>query len=441
MTGEWVKVPISSVVRVLIGGTPNRSIPDYWGGDIPWATAKDIANVNGRYLNETEQFITKDGLHNSSAKVLPAGTVVITARGTVGAIAQVGRQMAINQSCYALIPSEVMDNDFLFYAIKATASEMQSLTYGTVFETITTQTFDQWLLPSPPLAEQRAIAHILGTLDDKIELNRRMSQTLEEMARALFKAWFVDFEPVRAKMEGRWRRGESLPGLPAHLYDLFPDRLVDSQLGMIPEGWEVKSIGELTDIVGGSTPRTECAEYWEGGTHYWVTPKDLSTLSVPVLLHTERKITDSGLAQISSGLLPRGTVLLSSRAPIGYLAIVEIPVAVNQGFIAMKPRNGVSNLFLLRWANIAYDEILSHANGSTFMEISKASFRQIRLVVPPGTIMDGFERLSRPMYSKVVENENASRTLAALRDALLPKLIRGEMRVKDAEKFLKERGL
>jgi len=285
-------------------------------------------------------------------------------------------------------------------------------------------------------AEQRAIAHILGTLDDKIELNRRMNETLEAMARALFKAWFVDFEPVRAKMEGRWKRGESLPGLPAHLYDLFPDRLVDSELGEIPEGWGVKCIGDLAEVVGGSTPKTERIEYWEGGTHHWVTPKDLSGLSVPVLLDTERKITDAGLAQISSGLLPKGTVLFSSRAPIGYLAIAEVPVAVNQGFIAMKPRPDVSNLFLLRWACAAHDEIVSHANGSTFLEISKANFRPIRTVVPKNEIMNAFDRLSRQMYLKVVKHERESRTLAQLRDTLLPKLISGELRVKDAETFL-----
>jgi type I restriction enzyme S subunit len=300
---------------------------------------------------------------------------------------------------------------------------------------------DQEVVWLPPLPEQRAIAHILGTLDDKIEVNRRMSQTLEAMARALFKAWFVDFEPVRAKMEGRWQRGQSLPGLPAHLYDLFPDRLVDSELGEIPEGWEVKRIGDLAEVFGGSTPRTDRSEYWEGGTHHWVTPKDLSALSVPVLLDTERKITDAGLSQISSGLLPKGTVLLSSRAPIGYLAIAEVPVAVNQGFIAMKPRPGISNLFLLRWASAAQEEIVSHANGSTFLEISKSSFRTIRVVSPSSPIMNAFDRISRPMYRKVVKNERESRTLAALRDALLPKLIRGEIRVKEVERFLKERGL
>jgi type I restriction enzyme S subunit len=273
--------------------------------------------------------------------------------------------------------------------------------------------------------EQRAIAHILGTLDDKIELNRRMNETLEAMARALFKSWFVDFDPVRAKAEGRD------PGLPKSLADLFPDSFEDSELGEIPKGWEVKPIGDLANVVGGTTPSTKEPAYWEGGTHAWATPKDLSALSVPVLLDTERRITDAGLSQVGSGLLPKGTVLLSSRAPIGYLAVAEIPVAINQGFIAMTPKTGTSNIFLLLWTSVANEAILSRANGSTFLEISKANFRPIPVVAPSATVMSVFDRLARPTYERIVECARESRTLAALRDALLPRLISGELRVKD----------
>ena len=127
---------------------------------------------------------------------------------------------------------------------------------------------------------------------------------------------------------------------------LFPDRLVESELGKIPEGWEVKAVGAIASIVGGTTPSTKQAQYWEGGTHCWATPKDLASLSVPVLLKTERRITDAGLSKIGSGLLPPGTVLLSSRAPIGYLAVAETPVAINQGFIGILPRDEMSNLFI-----------------------------------------------------------------------------------------------
>jgi len=296
-------------------------------------------------------------------------------------------------------------------------------------------TFDQVAelqLALPPIVGQVAIADFLDRIDDKIELNRRMNETLEAMARALFKSWFVDFDAVRAEAEGRD------PGLPQPLADLFPARFVDSELGEIPEGWETKPIGALAEVVGGSTPSTTKSEYWEGGRHCWATPKDLSALNTPVLIETERRITDAGLAQISSGLLPAGTVLLSSRAPIGYLAIAEVPVAINQGFIAMKPTKPVPNLFLLLWARVAHEDILSRANGSTFLEISKSSFRPIPVVRPTDRVLSAFDAIAEPLYRSVVINERESRTLASLRDALLPKLISGELRVTSIERFIKD---
>jgi type I restriction enzyme S subunit len=281
----------------------------------------------------------------------------------------------------------------------------------------------------PPLTEQRAIAHILGTLDDKIELNRKQNETLEAMARALFKAWFVDFEPVRAKMQGRWQRGQSLPGLPAHLYDLFPNRLVESELGEIPVGWRHSTIGEEVTVCGGSTPSTKEPEFWEGGQHCWATPKDLSALKFPVLLGTDRKITDAGLAKISSGLLPVGTVLLSSRAPIGYLAIAEVPTAINQGFIAMKCDGALPNVFVLPWCRESMDAIVGNANGSTFQEISKSNFRPLRVVVPSDPVLESFTKSAGTLYRQMVENERESLLLTQLRDTLLPKLISGELRI------------
>ena len=276
-------------------------------------------------------------------------------------------------------------------------------------------------IPLPPLPAQRAIAHILGTLDDKIELNRRMNETLEAMARAIFQDWFVDFGPTRAKMEGRQ------PYLPPEVWSQFPDRLADSELGPIPEGWEVRPLGEVAEVVGGTTPSTKQPAYWEDGTHCWATPKDLAALATPVLLGTERKITDAGLQCIGSGLLPRGSVLLSSRAPIGYLAIAEVPVAINQGFIGILPREEVSNIFMLYWCRAFHEEIVNYANGSTFLEISKGNFRQLIAVMPDSVAMTAFDRSTRPLYERVVSNERENRALAVLRDALLPRLVSGEV--------------
>jgi len=321
------------------------------------------------------------------------------------------------------------ENDYAYYLIKwekVRSYAISQMTGTSGRQRVQTKVFDHLFVPIPPLPEQRAIAHILGTLDDKIELNRRMNETLEAMAQAIFKSWFVDFDPVRAKMEGR------PTGLTKEIEDLFPDSFEDSELGEIPRGWEVATIGEIVNIAGGSTPSTKESTYWENGCHYWATPKDLSSLSTPVLLGTERKITDAGLAQIGSGKLPAGTVLLSSRAPIGYLAISEVPVSINQGFIAMLPREEVSNLFILYWAACAHEEIVSRANGSTFLEISKANFRQILVIRPTKSVMELFESNVRPLYLQIVRNERETMILATLRSSLLPKLLSGEIRVKEA---------
>ena len=275
----------------------------------------------------------------------------------------------------------------------------------------------------PPLPEQRAIAHILGTLDDKIELNRRMNETLEDMARALFKSWFVDFDPVRAKMEGRD------PGLPKHLADLFPDRLVDSELGPIPEGWEVSEIGREVDVVGGSTPSTKEPAFWEEGNVHWATPKDLSRIQSPVLIETERKITSAGLQKISSDLLPVGTVLMSSRAPVGYLAIAQVPLAVNQGFIAMKCSERISKEYTLSWCYENMDIIKANAGGTTFQEISKRNFRPLKVIVPTTGILKVYDSIVNPLFEKITLNVHESHTLAAQREALLPKLVSGDLRV------------
>ena len=271
------------------------------------------------------------------------------------------------------------------------------------------------------------MAHILGALDDKIELNLRMNETLEAMARALFKSWFVDFDPVRAKLDGRDR------GVPQTVVGLFPDRFVDSQLG-IPEGWEVSEIGKEVDVVGGATPSTKEAAYWKGGKQHWATPKDLSKLSSPVLLETDRRITETGVQKISSGLLPTGTVLLSSRAPIGYLAIAEVPTAVNQGFIAMVCKRRLPNVFVLFWCFENLDYIKGISGGTTFAEISKKAFRPIPITVPPEEVLGAYEDAVRPLYDRIVANTKESVMLVQTRNLLLPKLISGEILVHEAEK-------
>ena len=275
----------------------------------------------------------------------------------------------------------------------------------------------------PDLMNQQRIGDLLGALGDKIELNRRMNETLEAMARAVFKDWFVDFGPTRAKVEGR------AAYLASELWNLFPDALDDEQK---PVGWRLSEIGKEVKVVGGTTPSTKEPSFWTEGEHHWATPKDLSKLGSPVLLDTDRKITNAGLTKISSGLLPIGTVLLSSRAPIGYLAVAEVPTAVNQGFIAMVCKKQLSNLFVLFWCYENLDYIKSISGGSTFAEISKRVFRPVPAVVPSEQVLTAYDRIVRPLYDGIAANTRESVSLAETRDLLLPKLMSGEIRLAEA---------
>jgi len=443
MANDWRETQLSSIAK-LRSGFPFKS--SSWTDDgVP---VIKIANVkDGRIVADGCGYVSHQTAATVPEWMTQEGDVLIAMTGYVGEVALVraGEKYLINQRVgrFDFLDDSPVVPEYFFYYLRQPdiRSQLETMARGSAQPNLSANDAAKLCVPVPPEEEQRAIAHILGTLDDKIELNREQNETLEAMASALFKAWFVDFDPVRAKMEGRWQRGQSLPGLPAHLYDLFPDRLVESELGEIPEGWRHSTIGAEVTVCGGSTPSTKEPEFWDGGHHCWATPKDLSALKFPVLLDTDRKITDAGLAKISSGLLPVGTVLLSSRAPIGYLAIAEVPTAINQGFIAMKCDGALPNVFVLAWCRESMDAILGNANGSTFQEISKSNFRPIPVVVPSEPVLASFTQSADSLYRQMAENERESRSLAQLRDTLLPKLISGELRIPDAEAFLKARGL
>ena len=235
----------------------------------------------------------------------------------------------------------------------------------------------------------------------------------------------MDFEPVKAKAAG----ATAFPSMPAEIFARVPCAFQASPLGPIPQGWVIESIGDVVTVRGGGTPSTTNDSFWADGTHYWATPKDLSSLRHPVLMSTERRITEAGVAKISSGILPIDSVLLSSRAPVGYLAITKAPTAINQGFIAIECNGPIKPHFMLHWLDSQMDEIKSRASGTTFAEISKSAFRPIPAVVPPPAIMSAFEDIARPIFDVIAQSIAESSRLTALRDYLLPQLLSGKVRV------------
>ena len=283
---------------------------------------------------------------------------------------------------------------------------------------------------SYPVDEQelRAAVSLLSMLDDRITLLRETNATLEAIAQALFKSWFVDFDPVRAKMEGR-----TPEGMDEATAALFPDGLETSELGEVPRGWRVMPVGDAIEAVGGATPDTKNEAFWEPPVHCWTSPKDLSGIAAPVLLDTERKVSDQGLAKIGSGLLPSGTLLMSSRAPIGYLALAQVPLAINQGYIAMLPGGLLPPLYMYFWCRHNMDNIKGRANGSTFMEISKKAFRPIPVLVPTNDLVTAFTATTEALFARLTANEHQAQTLSTLRDTLLPRLISGQLRLPEAQ--------
>ena len=366
------------------------------------------------------------------------------------------------------IKSQELDKLYLYFLMRSRGYRhhvVSSATGSTVKHTSPSK-ITSFQLHLPPLEIQENIGRSLKHLEDKTAINHQINQTLEQMAQAIFKSWFVDFEPVKAKIAALEAGGSEEDALLAamqaisgtSLFDadasaagaeaelarlqaeqpeqyaelratakLFPSAMQESELGEIPEGWGVSQIGDEVTVVGGGTPSTKNPIFWEGGRISWTSPKDLSNLADKVLVETERKITEAGLAKISSGLLPINTVLMSSRAPVGYLAMAKIPVAVNQGYIAMKCEKVLSPEFVIQWCEAHMDEIKSRASGTTFAEISKKNFKIIPVVVPPESLMSAYTRQVLPLYEAIEINVRESDNLAQLRDTLLPKLLSGEL--------------
>jgi type I restriction enzyme S subunit len=430
MAGEWTETTLGTIVEFQSGGTPSKDRAEFWGGSIPWVSAKDMKQFR---LDDTEDHVTKEGAANGT-KVIPVGTVLLLVRGMTllsdVPICIANRSMAFNQDVKALRPTSVRA-DFLPYLLLGNTERLLSLVdlagHGT--GRLNSDELKALEILLPPEHEQRAIAHILGTLDDKIELNRRMNETLEAIAQALFKSWFVDFDPVRAKAEGRD------PGLPRSVADLFPDHFEDSELGEIPKAWKVQPFAATVEIIGGGTPKTSVSEYWNGDIP-WFSVVDAPSDSDIWVVDTEKKITQEGVANSSTRLLPVGTTIISARGTVGRIALVGVPMAMNQSCYGLRGLTGTNWYFTYFAARALIASLRQHAHGSVFDTITRDTLAGVSVVLPPIGLIEAFETRVGPMLERIRAALLGSRTLAALRDTLLPKLISGELRVKDAERVL-----
>jgi type I restriction enzyme S subunit len=437
MAGEWGSARISDIANVtdyvangsfesLRNNVTYRSEPDYavlvrlvdhnagWGGDFVYV---DKASYD---------FLRKSALAPGDIVIANVGANA----GTVFRVPKLGTRMTLGPNAVLCRPGDEneLQRDFLYYYLVSDSGQqsLRSILSGSAQPKFNKTDFRRLSIPVPPLPEQRAITHILGTLDDKIELNRRMNETLEAMARALFKSWFVDFDPVRAKAEGRD------PGLPAAIADLFPERFEGSELGEIPVGWETGSILAQARLLSGGTPKTDCPEYWDGGV-LWASAKDVSQCGDAFLVTSERTITRRGLSESATQLIPAlSTVVVARGATTGRMVLLGGEMAMNQTCYALASTRSTPFALYCQLRH-RIDDLVHSAHGSVFDTITTATFSASRFVLAPSSALKGFEKAVSPVFGRILQSTNESRTLGALRDTLLPKLISGELRVKNAE--------
>ena len=347
-------------------------------------------------------------------------SVIVGRKGAYRGVHYAPDPFFVIDTAFYLKPKTEFDVRWAYYELLL--HDINSMDTGSAIPSTSRDSFYDLPVRVPPLTEQREIAHILGTLDDKIELNRRMNETLEAMAWALFKSWFVDYEPVSAKQDGRDT------GLPKDIADLFPVRFVASNNGAkVPYGWEVGTLANIVEIINGGTPRTSVPEYWDGDIP-WYTAKDVPSFNGVFAIDTERTISQLGVANSSTRILPARTTIITARGTVGKVACLGIPMAMNQTCYGIRGHDGYPELFTYWNLRMSIKELTTRTHGTIFDTITRDTFTVATTIIPPTKVAAMFEDLVSPYMEGILANQNASRNLKAQRDALLPKLVSGELR-------------
>ena len=344
----------------------------------------------------------------------------------------------VNQHVAIIRPDpHIFDTKFLRYFLASPMQQsymLQLAASGATRNALTKSMIENFLIPCPPIREQQAIANILGAFDDKIEINCHMNETLETIAHTLFKNWFIDFEPVRAKMEGHWRRGESMRGLTAHFYDLFPAEFVESELGLIPRDWNVKQVADIGKIICGKTPATKQPEYY-GNEIPFITIPDMHGKIFSVT--TQKNLSQVGAATQPNKTLPPYTICVSCIATPGLVIITSKEAQTNQQINSVVPNNQSETVFWYWVFRHLADEIrASGSGGSVLSNLSTSRFSRLNVLAPPKELIRLYSIKCQALFESILCNEKETLTLATLRDTLLPKLISGEIRLKYLEKII-----
>lgn len=409
-----MKFKLSDVMDLIGGGTPKTSKAEYWNGTIPWLSVKDFNN-GFRYVYETEKTITELGLENSSTKLLQKGDVIISARGTVGEIATIPFPMAFNQSCYGLrAKSGIVTSDYLYYLIKHNVSVLKKNTHGSVFDTITRNTFDNIEVEIPSIKIQEKIASILSDYDEKIELNNAINNNLEQQAVLLFKQWFTNFENCSEKM-------------------------CETRFGNIPSSFKLMKNGELpmvvTDYVANgsfASLKANVKLYQEKNYAYFIRNTDLKSGTFEVF------VDEHSYNFLSKSTLYGGEIIISNVGDVGSVFLcpkLDKPMTLGNNIIMLRPEQKNLQYYLYIWFKWLYGQSLIQGikGGSAQPKFNKTDFKNLPMFLPPDDLLEQFHQIVKPMFELINENNTENQALTRTRDTLLPRLMSGELDVSDID--------
>lgn len=403
---KWAVTRVSEMADIISGGTPKTEIAEYWNGDIPWLSVKDFSGDSKRVYS-SEKSITKLGLNNSATQLLYPGDIIISARGTVGEVAQIGKRMAFNQSCYGLRAKEGYSANFLYYVLKYQVKYLKAVANGAVFDTITLKTFDKMKSDIPEFPVQEKIANILSHYDDLLEANNRRIELLEQTAQELYKEWFVRFR------------------FPGYENAKFEDG--------IPEGWEIKRIIDLFDIT--SSKRVYLADYVDAGIPFYRS-KEIIQLSQGQAITEPLYISNAAYENFKSkyGAPEKNDILITSVGTIGVSYLVDgHEFYFKDGNLTWikSGSNKVLSLFLFQWLNSqsGKQQLLQSTIGTSQSALTIENLKKIKLLVPTKALIEDYYQKAHVMLEQKSALQMNNRNLAVQRDMLLPRLMSGKLEV------------
>lgn len=406
---EWKEYKLGGICDFREGYVnPPQGNAEYFDGNIKWLRATDL---NDGYVYNTSRTLTELGFKSAkkSAILFKPETIAISKSGTIGRLGILKDYMCGNRAVINIIPHDNVDTFFVFYALKSYQKYFPSMAVGSVQKNLYISILEDLKIGIPSLYEQQKIVSVLKSFDDKIEANRRINSNLEQQAQALFKSWFVDFEPFRDKP------------------------FVESELGMIPEGWRVICLGEVCKCVLGGTPSRSHDEYWNGDIP-WINSGEVNNFRI---LSPTEYITKEGLEKSATKLLPAHTTVLAiTGATLGQVSLLEMESCANQSVIGVLDNPNIPYSFIYPLINFKIKELMSHMTGGAQQHINKDNVEQLKIVLPPQYILKKYACLSVPLFEKISNSCFQSANLAKTRDTLLPRLMSGELKVQEIEESL-----